>query len=391
MNWRIIFTIGIAWIAALPARGDDPSPAVIALTTLNDEMMDCFAFYGISAEGLRRRNPKDEQINRTEGMLQTLLDSMAPVQKQLGVSAADSNAQILARTRRQLEEIGDTFDYAVLFEKFGRPCQTLVDDPAARLRYWVERTTQVASNAREMPPQESRPTTASASDAFADSRSIVLAPAGGASTAASAPKPPPLALPASADGSELDRRVVILPPAIAPQPAAAPQRAVEAARMPAAAPSPAPEPRPSPMMTASVATVVADAAPPAPAVPEQAAKPAPDSPPAPAAVPAEPPKAAQAASPPPADSRTTLDPAQATAMLRRADALAAIGDFSGARLFYERLASAGYKQAAMALARSYDPVWLRQKGAVGVLPDSARAAYWYERAATLAEVPQARP
>lgn len=84
-------------------------------------------------------------------------------------------------------------------------------------------------------------------------------------------------------------------------------------------------------------------------------------------------------------------------MLRRADGLAAIGDLSGARLFYERLALSGNRQATLALARSYDPVWLRQHGVVGVPPDPARAAYWYDRAAALgetdqaAQAPQAKP
>ncbi|MBL8706361.1 MAG: caspase family protein [Rhodospirillales bacterium] len=70
----------------------------------------------------------------------------------------------------------------------------------------------------------------------------------------------------------------------------------------------------------------------------------------------------------------------AEAMMRRAEALAAVGDHGGARLFYERLALAGDARAALALARSYDPGWLRQQGVVGVAPDLVRAAYWYARA-----------
>jgi TPR repeat protein len=75
----------------------------------------------------------------------------------------------------------------------------------------------------------------------------------------------------------------------------------------------------------------------------------------------------------------------AEAMMRRAEALAAVGDFGGARLFYERLALAGDARAALALARSYDPAWLRQTGVVGVAPDLVRAAYWYARAEAFAQ------
>ncbi len=80
-------------------------------------------------------------------------------------------------------------------------------------------------------------------------------------------------------------------------------------------------------------------------------------------------------------------PSSATeAMMRRADALAAVGDLGAARLFYERLAVAGDGVAALALARSYDPAWLRQQRAVGVPPDLVRAAYWYARADVLARI-----
>jgi len=75
----------------------------------------------------------------------------------------------------------------------------------------------------------------------------------------------------------------------------------------------------------------------------------------------------------------------ANAMMRRAEALAAVGDLGGARLFYERLALAGDARAALALARSYDPAWLRQTGGVGVAPDLVRAAYWYARAEAFAQ------
>lgn len=98
-----------------------------------------------------------------------------------------------------------------------------------------------------------------------------------------------------------------------------------------------------------------------------------------------------------AEPRPAIGPAQAAAMTRRADALAAIGDLSGARLFYERLALAGSREAALALARSYDPNWLRQHGVVGVPPDPARAAYWYERASAptgntpASQAPRAKP
>ncbi|MBL8703909.1 MAG: hypothetical protein JNM30_03645 [Rhodospirillales bacterium] len=126
---------------------------------------------------------------------------------------------------------------------------------------------------------------------------------------------------------------------------------------------------------------------------EPAARPAATAVADPAPTPA--PAASPAPGPAPAEQRPAIDPVQAAAMMRRADALAATGDLSGARLFYERLALVGDRQAALALARSYDPAWLRQQGVVGVPPDATRAAFWYARAAAGAaaadQSPQAKP
>lgn len=69
--------------------------------------------------------------------------------------------------------------------------------------------------------------------------------------------------------------------------------------------------------------------------------------------------------------------------LKRGDQQAANGDFAAARLFYKRAADLGYAPAALALARSYDPVELRRRGAIGLTGDQAMANRWYERARDL--------
>jgi uncharacterized caspase-like protein len=86
-------------------------------------------------------------------------------------------------------------------------------------------------------------------------------------------------------------------------------------------------------------------------------------------------EAAQAPKPPPRPPNDMV-----RAMMRRADALLAVNDLAGARLFYERLALEGHQPAALALARTYDPAWLRQLSVIGVPADPARAAHWYARA-----------
>lgn len=68
---------------------------------------------------------------------------------------------------------------------------------------------------------------------------------------------------------------------------------------------------------------------------------------------------------------------------RRGEALAAIGDISGARRFLERAARAGSGAAALAMAESFDPRILPERGVIGLPPDRAAALAWYHRALAL--------
>lgn len=87
--------------------------------------------------------------------------------------------------------------------------------------------------------------------------------------------------------------------------------------------------------------------------------------------------------------RPTIDPAALDALLRRGDALLALGDVSGARRFYERAAEAGSAAGARATGRTHDPAVLASLGVRGIRPDPEAAAAWYRRAEALAA--QERP
>jgi hypothetical protein len=80
---------------------------------------------------------------------------------------------------------------------------------------------------------------------------------------------------------------------------------------------------------------------------------------------------------------TVEEQSMAATYASRGDAMLAIKDFSAARKFYEYAANGGSARAAMALAKTYDPAFLTQLGAVGVRPDPALAANWYRTAAAL--------
>jgi hypothetical protein len=59
------------------------------------------------------------------------------------------------------------------------------------------------------------------------------------------------------------------------------------------------------------------------------------------------------------------------------------GDLVSARLLFQRAAAAGNAEASFILGTTFDPLFIRRMGAVGVEPDIARAREWYKRAAAL--------
>jgi hypothetical protein len=94
------------------------------------------------------------------------------------------------------------------------------------------------------------------------------------------------------------------------------------------------------------------------------------------------PSAAPPPSPAPAADTTdsVLPKDMVELLVRRGDSMMALKDISAARKFYEFAAATGNGHAAEALARTYDPDFITQMGIRGIVPDPARAKFWYQRA-----------
>jgi hypothetical protein len=90
--------------------------------------------------------------------------------------------------------------------------------------------------------------------------------------------------------------------------------------------------------------------------------------------------------PPPAavdTTRPTLDADEIAVLLNRGKAFLHDGDVVSARLALRRAAEAGSAEAALALGASFDPLVIKQTGAVGVKADAEQARQWYQKAAAL--------
>ena len=97
----------------------------------------------------------------------------------------------------------------------------------------------------------------------------------------------------------------------------------------------------------------------------------------------QPPAAAPTPQPPAqprADAPRELSPNEIASMVRRAQEMLANGDIKAARLLLLRAAEARDARAALALAKTFDPIALRQLNTADPGPDVAQARNWYQRA-----------
>jgi hypothetical protein len=85
----------------------------------------------------------------------------------------------------------------------------------------------------------------------------------------------------------------------------------------------------------------------------------------------------------------SINPEGAKLMDRGRDLLRS-GDVSSARLLFRRLADAGIADAALALAFTYDPVYITKHNLIGIAADETKARDWYHRASQLGSTEASR-
>jgi TPR repeat protein len=83
---------------------------------------------------------------------------------------------------------------------------------------------------------------------------------------------------------------------------------------------------------------------------------------------------------------TAVAASEADFLMRQGRQSLIIGDISAARVAFRRLANAGIANGVLALAETYDPVFLTEHKVIGVSSDRAAAKELYERAKKLGAV-----
>ena len=74
-----------------------------------------------------------------------------------------------------------------------------------------------------------------------------------------------------------------------------------------------------------------------------------------------------------------ITPAEINGFIQRGAELLESGDLLAARLLFQRAADARDPRAALALGKTYDPLFLKQFGAGGPIADREQARHWYQK------------
>lgn len=87
---------------------------------------------------------------------------------------------------------------------------------------------------------------------------------------------------------------------------------------------------------------------------------------------------------------TALDEETVALLIKRGKYFIDAGDLASARVVLRRAAEAGNREAALAMAGTYDPAALKRLGVKGLAPDPEKARFWYQKAQQLGskEAPQ---
>jgi hypothetical protein len=102
-----------------------------------------------------------------------------------------------------------------------------------------------------------------------------------------------------------------------------------------------------------------------------------------AVVPSAAPPAPAAPPVPAAPQVRRMDPDELANLMQRAQGFLATGDLPSARLLLERAADGADANAALMLARTYDPDVLGAQDIRNIVPEPAKARAWYQKAAQL--------
>ena len=113
----------------------------VAVNNAGHEMIECAAYYGVMSQGLR--NSPGEKFQETAEVYERTMTTAIGLALTYAEEIKQKPEAVEARLDIAIKDMMGTIDNnyvnsSILMAKYAEPCQTVLNDPAARLQHWMD-------------------------------------------------------------------------------------------------------------------------------------------------------------------------------------------------------------------------------------------------------------
>jgi hypothetical protein len=135
----IILSLLLANVAY--AETKEEKRAEYVLLNMQQDYINCYSFYKIGVEYVRKTNSKTSIIDGIEKSSDNSLRLAHETGEIIGMKTEEMSAKVKSEIKKQLDLVGNNFkNAAVLLEKYSHTCKNLIENKKQRISFWEKKT-----------------------------------------------------------------------------------------------------------------------------------------------------------------------------------------------------------------------------------------------------------
>ena len=104
---------------------------------MQSEYIQCYTFYKIGAEYVKKTNGNSDIINGIEKSSDASLKLAYETGEIMGMTMEEMSSKVKLEMKNQLNEINNDFSKAsILLEKYAQLCKNLIENKKQRISFW---------------------------------------------------------------------------------------------------------------------------------------------------------------------------------------------------------------------------------------------------------------
>jgi len=114
--------------------------AKYVLTNMHNDYINCYVFYKIGAESIRKSNDQNEIIKGVEASSDISLKFAFETGELLGIKIVTMKEQVKSEMKSQINEIDNDYsNVSILLKKYSSLCKKLIENKKQRIDYWEKK------------------------------------------------------------------------------------------------------------------------------------------------------------------------------------------------------------------------------------------------------------